>query len=237
MRHLRVSIRRFTSQQLWGSNAMAINPGIGASAGQQYDVARAIQTFLGQMAEGGIGVAAAVIKELLQNADDAGATEVSVVLDERIPSNDLPDAYPPLLSPAILVRNNKPFKLRHEVGTDETDDFTAICDVARGHKRALATAAGRFGIGFNSVYFLTDTPALFSRREVHVFDLLHRVFEGNSWKFSLDDFPRAAGALVGSVKNVVRWMFPNAALGQTTFDAVANSDTGDFRDAIIRLPL
>ena len=38
---------------------MAINPGIGASAGQQYDVARAIQTFLGQMAEGGIGVAAA----------------------------------------------------------------------------------------------------------------------------------------------------------------------------------
>ena len=115
---------------------MTIKPEIGASAGQQYDVALAIQTFLGQMAEGGIGVAAAVIKELLQNADDAGATEVSVVLDERIPPADLPDAYLPLLSPAILVRNNKPFKLRSEIGENETDDFTAICDVARGHNRA-----------------------------------------------------------------------------------------------------
>jgi len=67
---------------------MAINPGIGTSAGQQYDVARAIQAFLGQMAEGGIGVAAAVIKELWHNADDAGATEISVVLDERTPPAD-----------------------------------------------------------------------------------------------------------------------------------------------------
>jgi len=155
--------------------SMAIIPGIGSHGGQQYDIVRAIQTFLGQMAEGGIGVAAAVIKELLQNADDAGATEVSVILDERPPPPDFPSDYRPLLVPAILVRNNRPFKLKKEVAEGDTDDFTAICDVASGHKRAQATAAGRFGIGFNSVYFLTDTPVLFSRREVHVFDLLHLV--------------------------------------------------------------
>jgi len=137
--------------------------------------------------------------------------------------------------PAILVRNNRPFKLKKEVAEGDTDDFTAICDVASGHKRAQATAAGRFGIGFNSVYFLTDTPVLFSRREVHVFDLLHLVFKSNGWRFSLDEFPEAAGSLVGPVKNVVNWLFPKAALGTHSFESVAHS--GDFKEAVVRLPL
>ena len=45
---------------------MAIKPGIGQGGGQKYEIVRAIETFLGQMAEGGIDLAAAVIKELLQ---------------------------------------------------------------------------------------------------------------------------------------------------------------------------
>ena len=64
---------------------MALRPEFGASAGQKYPVLRSIQIFLGQMAEGGARAASAVIKELLQNADDAGATDVAVVLDERTP--------------------------------------------------------------------------------------------------------------------------------------------------------
>jgi hypothetical protein len=216
---------------------MAVNPGIGESAGQHYDIVRAIQTFLGQMAEGGISVAAAVIKELLQNADDAEATEVSVILDERLPPASLPEDYRPLLSPAIVVRNNRPFRLKTEVKGNETDDFTAICDVASGHKRAQATAAGRFGIGFNSVYFLSDTPILFSRREVHVFDLLHRVFETNGWRFPLSEFPASSGSLAGPAKGVVQWFFPKAVLGTCSFESVASSATADFREAVVRLPL
>jgi len=96
-------------------------PKIGESRGQQYDVAKAIRTFLGQMAEGGISVASAVIKELLQNADDAGATEVHVVLDERSRGGDVPDEYRPLLAPALLVRNNASFRLLSEVLPDEKD--------------------------------------------------------------------------------------------------------------------
>src|SRR5262245_25130958 len=115
---------------------MAIrDPGFGDRGGQHYDIFRAIQNFLGQMAEGGIGIASAVIKELLQNADDAGASEVTVILDERVPPRNFPEEYGPLLGPAIIVRNNAPFKLKTEVRSNEMDDFTAICDVATRHKR------------------------------------------------------------------------------------------------------
>ena len=48
---------------------------IGRAGGQQYDVAKAIRSSLQQMAEGNIDFGAAVIKELLQNADDAKATK------------------------------------------------------------------------------------------------------------------------------------------------------------------
>jgi hypothetical protein len=84
-----------------------LNPEFGSSGGQQYDVARAIQTFLHQMAEGEADVASAVIKELLQNADDAGATTVRVILDERILPSGLPPGYadtPSRRFPVLYIR-------------------------------------------------------------------------------------------------------------------------------------
>ena len=60
---------------------MLLKPEIGHKGGQEFPIVRSIQTFLGQMAEGGAQPGTAVLKELLQNADDAGATELSVVLD------------------------------------------------------------------------------------------------------------------------------------------------------------
>ena len=44
---------------------------------------KSIQTFLKQMAGGGARPAPAVLKELLQTADGADATEPSIILDER----------------------------------------------------------------------------------------------------------------------------------------------------------
>lgn len=217
---------------------MATRPPVGESGGQRYDLERAIQTFLQQMAEGCQNVVPAVIKELLQNADDAGATELTVYLDERRPPKNLPQEYQVLFRPALLVRNNAPFRVRGEVGAEDKDDFTALCDVASGHKRAQAVAAGRFGIGFNSVYFLTDTPVLFSRREVHVFDILHKIFESNGWRFSLDEFPAVMRSGVGPVKTALEWMLPKTGLGgEDTFGSIAMNPEGDYRSALLRLPL
>lgn len=95
---------------------MAINPNIGEAGGQEYPVLRSIQTFLRQMAEGSARPAPMVLKELLQNADDAGATEMSVILDERIPHDGLAPDYAALCQPALLVRNNSHFRLGSEAG-------------------------------------------------------------------------------------------------------------------------
>ena len=218
---------------------MPLNPTVGSPGGQRYDVARAIRTFLEQMAGGGGGsFGGAVIKELIQNADDAGASELVVALDERNGEGLPPECrgeYGPLLDPALLIRNDARFRVVGEVSEGDQDDFTAICEVAGGHKRFNPTAAGRFGIGFNSVYFLTDTPVLFSRREVHVFDLRRLMFPEDGWRFPLDDFPAdASGA--GPIKTVLEWALPKVILGKGSFQQLA-AERQDYRHTIFRLPL
>jgi len=211
---------------------------IGEKSGQEYDVAAAIKTFLGQMSEGGIDIAAAIIKELLQNADDAQATTVSVILDERTAPSSLPEKFCPIQSPALLVGNDASFKLPTEVMEGEKDDFSAIRSVASGHKAGQATSAGRFGIGFNSVYFITDNPVIFSRREIHIFDLLHNVFDVNGWKFSLDDFPSSLSPSAGPVKNVIQWIFPKIVANfERSFGDLAADSQGDYKRTLFRLPL
>ena len=217
---------------------MPLKPAVGRPGGQRYDVARAIRTFLEQMAGGGgFSFGGAIIKEFIQNADDAGASELVVALDERN-GEGLPlewSEYGPLLQPALLVRNDAPFRVGGEASEGDQDDFRAICEVAGGHKRSNPTAAGRFGIGFNSVYFLTDTPVLFSRREVHVFDLRHLIFSDDGWRFSLDDFPAAASD-AGPIKTVLEWVLPKAILGEVSFQELA-AEGRDYRHTIFRLPL
>ena len=215
-----------------------MKPAVGRPGGQRYDVARAIRTFLEQMAAGvGFSFGGAVVKELIQNADDAGASELLVALDERNGEGLPPEcsAYGPLLQPALLVRNDAPFRLVGEIPAEDQDDFRAICEVAGGHKRSNPTAAGRFGIGFNSVYFLTDTPVLFSRREVHLFDLRHLIFPNDGWQFFLDDF-RAIASSAGPVKTVLEWVLPKAVLGESSFQELAVQGR-DYRQTVFRLPL
>jgi hypothetical protein len=80
------------------------------------------------------------IYELLQNAEDAGATEVSFEL----------------LPHACIVEHN---------GTRHFDekDIRSITGVFSSTKKEVADKIGKFGVGFKSVFVYTDTPVVFSK--------------------------------------------------------------------------
>ena len=104
-----------------------------------------------------------VFKELIQNADDARATEVKFIIDWRQhPCETLlePDMKH-WQGPALLAYNN---------GVFSQNDLENICELAGGSKKSDPTKIGRFGIGFCSIYHLTDVPSFISGNHFIVFD-------------------------------------------------------------------
>lgn len=84
-----------------------------------------------------------IFKELLQNAEDAGATRLSV-----IGHGGFPEATNPLLrAPGLIVANDGPVLARH---------MDAITRASGGSKADERSAVGRFGLGQKSVYHLCD---------------------------------------------------------------------------------
>jgi hypothetical protein len=78
-----------------------------------------------------------VLSELLQNADDAGATEASVRIED---------------GQFLFTHNGEDFIEEH---------FTSLCRFGYSNKRALHTIGFR-GIGFKSTFSLGDTVELFT---------------------------------------------------------------------------
>ena len=93
-----------------------------------------------------------ILKELLQNADDAKASKMHVILDMRTHSNEhlLSDTWEDLQGPALLVWNNSVFS---------DSDLEGIQRLGLGSKRSDSETIGQYGIGFNAVYHLTDCPS------------------------------------------------------------------------------
>ena len=100
-----------------------------------------------------------IFREFIQNADDAQATEIVFVLDHRVnhPNNKLlcdMDKWKTLQStPALCIYNNRPFSEK---------DIEGISRLGRGGKGDTPDTIGRFGIGFNVAYHLTDCPSFVS---------------------------------------------------------------------------
>nr|XP_030738557.1 sacsin isoform X4 [Globicephala melas] len=100
-----------------------------------------------------------MLKELLQNADDAKATEICFVFDPRQHPVDriFDDKWAPLQGPALCVYNNQPFT---------EDDVRGIQNLGKGTKEGNPCKTGQYGIGFNSVYHITDCPSFISGNDI-----------------------------------------------------------------------
>lgn len=132
----------------------------GEDFGQKVDLTASIRNILRNYPEG-----TAVLKELVQNADDAGARVVSFCLDCRHHGEESVAA--PSLKQfqgvSLMVYNDAVF-------TEE--DFKSIQRIGDSLKKTSETKAkiGRFGIGFNAVYHWTDLPSFISAKYLVMLD-------------------------------------------------------------------
>ncbi|KAL0973286.1 hypothetical protein UPYG_G00201440 [Umbra pygmaea] len=124
-----------------------------------------------------------ILKELIQNAEDAGATEVKFMYDETeygvesLWSHDMAQYQ----GTALYVYNDAVFT---------TEDWNGIQEIARSRKREDPLKVGRFGIGFNSVYHITDVPSIFSGEQIGMLDPHQTLFgsheTGQCWNLKTD---------------------------------------------------
>ena len=99
-----------------------------------------------------------ILKEMLQNADDSGASVIHFIKDPR----NLPDkkvfeeSWKPLQGPALCIYNNKSFTKQ---------DLIGIQNLGEGSKSEDPTKTGQYGVGFNCVYHVTDVPTFLTTVE------------------------------------------------------------------------
>ena len=130
-----------------------------------------------------------ILKELLQNADDARASEIHFIHDTRslrckkVAIED--ETCNEIQGPALCVYNDRPF-------TEE--DLQGIRKLGTGSKRGTIEKTGRYGIGFNSVYHLTDCPSFLSNDDTLVILDPH-------CRYVLDEDPGTLVKLTASNRN------------------------------------
>ena len=133
---------------------------IGGEFGQEEKLTRRLKRLLEEYTDG-----FSVPKELIQNADDAGATEVRFLYDERTNEDAMTclidEGMKECQGPALWVYNDAEFR---------NDDFENIVKLNGGTKEQENEKIGKFGLGFNTVYNLTDVPMFLSRNYFVIFD-------------------------------------------------------------------
>uniref|UniRef100_A0A674K238 Sacsin/Nov domain-containing protein n=1 Tax=Terrapene triunguis TaxID=2587831 RepID=A0A674K238_9SAUR len=106
-----------------------------------------------------------LFKELIQNAEDAGARACSFLLDLRRHGGGtaglLDPGMAPCHGPALWSYNDAAF-------TEE--DLVNIIRVGAATKEGQEGKIGKFGLGFNTVYHVTDVPSVLSGSSLLIFD-------------------------------------------------------------------
>ena len=131
--------------------------GYGESFGQHEDLTDRLKGILDGYPTDGI------LKELVQNADDAQASEIHFIYDTRSLGTEkvaTDEASEQIQGAALCVYNDKPFTKK---------DLDGIRKLGIGSKRGSPEMTGKYGIGFNSVYHLTDCPSFLSNDDTLAF--------------------------------------------------------------------
>ncbi|GIQ83006.1 hypothetical protein KIPB_004246 [Kipferlia bialata] len=112
-----------------------------------------------------------LFKELLQNARDAGAANVVFAIDRRKHSPDgvISPAYAACLGPALVAYDDALF-------TEE--NWKGVTQLGVGSKQDDESSIGTFGLGFCSVFGLTDVPSIYSGKTLLILDPLREYVPG-----------------------------------------------------------
>jgi sacsin len=165
--------------------------------GQKTSIAQEIKRNLSNYAD------TQLLIELAQNADDAGATRVTFLLDHRqhgneavfnqscVPSDGLEDAikkiqekmkahpHPKLAAEEAELQKRLrgdmaslqgPALLSFDDAVFEPENFRGLMSFGQGSKKHDPTKTGKFGLGFNTCYHLTDVPMLLSGKHFLILD-------------------------------------------------------------------
>lgn len=151
------SLRRI----LLAENADSMNLSLSGAAeafGQHEALTTRLRHILEMYADG-----PGVLYELVQNAEDAGASEVAFLLDKTQygTSSVLSPQMVDWQGPALYCFNDSVFS---------PQDLYAISRIGQESKLEKPFAIGRFGLGFNCVYHFTDIPAFVSGENIVMFD-------------------------------------------------------------------
>jgi len=194
-----------------------------------------IKGILGQYPDGD-----AVLDELLQHADDSGATVVRLVLEEEGVQHGTLSLWPQLQEhvyegdessqgPGLYCYNNG-------VGLPDDEDCFAIRYI-RSDSQAGRATSGLFRPGINSMYHLTDTPALLSNHRWLFFDPHRRAFADGGTEVKLAVGADYDGDAASSPTDFADQFSPLCLFG--------GGDDGDthwdmrsrYRGTLLRLPL
>ncbi|KAJ7481162.1 hypothetical protein B0H11DRAFT_1915712 [Mycena galericulata] len=156
-----------------------------------------------------------ILRELLQNSDDASATNQTFILDLRthpsvsVADLDLFDCQ----GPALLAINDTLFS---------ESDWRAISTLHSSSKTTDETKIGKFGIGVRACYHITDNPHFLSGRKLVIFDPHERFSAGQEGGVMID---------VPTEGNT----YPDQL---AAFDKALSPDSdGLFPGTVVRLPL
>ena len=191
-------------------------------AGQYEPITTRLRGILQQYKEG-----VAIFKEIIQNADDAGASKVCFAVDWRENPREklLAEELAKCQGPALWAYNDAMFS---------EDDFQNINKLAGETKKEDLEKVGRFGLGFNSVYHLTDVPSFLSGEHVVIFDP-----NMNHISKVIDRTMRSGGLMLSLAENKqVLSAFPDQFSPYNQIFGCDMSGTGtfNFQGTLFRLP-